>query len=109
MTKSDTPANTTRRRFLKQSGAVAAGTTVLGGLTPAVHAGEDNTIRLALIGCGGRGTGAVRDATSVQGQGPIQLHVMADLQQNRMDAMHKALKDKLTKLYSDEYEELTSR
>jgi len=30
--------------------------------TPKVHAGEDNTIKLAWIGCGGRGSGAVRQA-----------------------------------------------
>ncbi len=95
MTQSDNPSKATRRRFLKQSGAVAAGTTVLGGLTPAVHAGEDNTIRLALIGCGGRGSGAVGDAVSVPNGGPIKLHAMADLQEKRMNAIHKALKDKL--------------
>ena len=95
MTKSDNPSNTTRRRFLKQSGSLAAGAAVLGGLTPAVHAGEDNTIRLALVGCGGRGSGAVGDAVSVADQGPIKLYAMADLQETRMNAMHKALKEKL--------------
>ena len=40
-------------------------------MLPAVHAGEDNTIRLALIGCGGRGSGAVGDALSVPDGGPV--------------------------------------
>ena len=34
---------------------------------PHVHAAEDNTIRLALIGCGGRGSGAVANAMSAGG------------------------------------------
>ncbi|HUT88619.1 MAG TPA: twin-arginine translocation signal domain-containing protein [Thermoguttaceae bacterium] len=95
MTKSDNTSNTTRRRFLKQTGSLAAGATVLGGLTPAVHAGEDNTIRLALVGCGGRGSGAVGDAVSVPNGGPIKLYAMADVLEGRMNAMHKALVDKL--------------
>jgi len=65
---------------------------VLGSVTPAVHAGEDNTIRLALIGCGGRGTGAVRDALSVPNGGPIKLYAMADLYDERMVSRYKTLK-----------------
>ena len=44
---------------------------------PHVHAGENNTINVALIGCGGRGTGAAADALSVK-QGPLKLVAMAD-------------------------------
>jgi len=55
-----------------------------------VHAGEDNTIRLALIGCGGRGTGAVRDAFSVA-KGPIKLYAMADIFPQRLEASRNAL------------------
>ena len=45
---------------------------------PRVHAASDNTIRVALIGCGGRGTGAARDALSTT-SGPIKLVAMADV------------------------------
>ena len=88
-------SNLTRRRFLQQSGSLAAGAALLGGLAPAVHAAEDNTIRLALIGCGGRGSGAVRDAMSVPDGGPIELHAMADLVEARMEQSHDGLKEKL--------------
>ncbi|NQU26209.1 MAG: Gfo/Idh/MocA family oxidoreductase, partial [Candidatus Nealsonbacteria bacterium] len=94
MTQSKDPSNVTRRRFLQRGGAIAAGAAVLGGATPAVHAAEDNTIRLALIGCGGRGSGAVRDALSVPNAGPIKLYAMADLLEKRMAGSHKALKQK---------------
>jgi hypothetical protein len=51
-----------RRDFLARGGAVAATSALAGVSIPWVHAAEDNTIRLALIGCGGRGSGAVADA-----------------------------------------------
>ncbi len=68
-----------RRDFLKKSGtAVAATTLVSSVLTPAVHAAEDNTIQIALVGCGGRGSGAAVDALHVE-NGPIKLVAMADV------------------------------
>ena len=56
----------TRRDFLKNTGRIAAATALAGVVAPAVHAAEDNTIRVALIGCGSRGTGAARNALSVK-------------------------------------------
>lgn len=67
-----------RRQFLKSSGALVAGA-ALSQLAPSVHAGEENTIRLALIGCGNRGTGAVANALNTKSQGPIELYALADL------------------------------
>ncbi len=87
-------SKTTRRAFLQQSGALAAGAVLLGGAVPAVHAAEDNTIRLALIGCGPRGAGAVGDALSVAEGGPVKLYAMADLSEARMTGSHDALKKK---------------
>ena len=54
-----------RRSFLKSS-AVVAGTAVLGTLelSRSVHAAESNIIKLGLVGCGGRGSGAASDALS---------------------------------------------
>jgi predicted dehydrogenase len=94
MTTSHPSTTSNRRQFLKQSGAVAAGTAALSSLSPAVHAGEDNTIRLALIGCGGRGTGAVKDALSVPDSGPIKLYAMADIDENKLASRYNALKDR---------------
>src|SRR5437763_14169156 len=68
----------TRREFLKQTGRVAAATTIVAASAPYVHAGEDNTIRVALVGCGGRGHGAAEQALSVQ-NGPIKLVALADV------------------------------
>ena len=53
-----------RRQFLERSSLAAAGTAVLSSF-PFVqtgHAAPDDPIRIGLIGCGGRGTGAIADA-----------------------------------------------
>ncbi|MGD8238632.1 MAG: twin-arginine translocation signal domain-containing protein [Armatimonadota bacterium] len=85
MTQPNDVPNPTRRRFLKQTGSLAAGAAVLGGLAHGAYAQDDNTIRLALIGCGGRGTGAVRDAMNVPDGGPMKLYAMADLREDKIE------------------------
>lgn len=75
--------NTSRRGFLKAGGTVAAASAFTGLSAPLVHAGEDNTIQVALVGCGGRGTGAVNNALSTQ-SGPIKLVAMADVFPERL-------------------------
>ena len=89
----NTSPTASRREFLKTAGVLAAGTALAGVAVPAVHAGEDNTIRLALIGCGGRGSGAVRDAFESP-TGPTKLVAMADVFEKRLAASHKALSEK---------------
>ena len=61
-----------RREFLKHTGRVAAASALAGVAVPRVHAAQDSTIKLALVGCGGRGTGAVANAFSTSG-GPVKL------------------------------------
>ncbi len=80
-----------RRDFLKNTGRIAAASALAATLIPKVHAAEDNTIRVALVGCGGRGTGAAANATAVN-SGPLKLVAMADVFQNRLDGSHGRLK-----------------
>ncbi len=94
MTQPNDASKSTRRQFLKQSGSLVAGAATLGSLASGVHAGEDNTIRLALIGCGNRGAGAVHNALSVPDSGPVKLYVMADLLEDKIDRRLKDLSDK---------------
>jgi predicted dehydrogenase len=86
------PLGTSRRGFLKDTGRVAAAAVLAGAAIPRVHAGEDNTIRLALVGCGGRGGGAAINAFEATG-GPVKLVAMADLFEDRLKASRKALSD----------------
>lgn len=71
---------------MKQAGLVA-GSALAATAIPRVHAAEDNTIRLALVGCGGRGTGAAANAMSVD-NGPIKLVAMADVFEKRLQASY---------------------
>ncbi len=80
-----------RREFLHVAGQRVAAATLAGMAVPYCHAAEDNTIKLALVGCGGRGTGAIVNALSTTG-GPIQLFAMADLFPDRMQSSLQSLK-----------------
>lgn len=83
----------TRRDFLATTGKAAAVTALAGVALPHVHAAEDNTIRLAIIGCGGRGTGAVANALEAPG-GPTRLVAMADLFEDRLTRSYQTLREK---------------
>jgi len=84
---------TTRREFIHKSSRLAAASALAGVALPHVHAAEDNTIRLALIGCGGRGSGAAANALDSP-HGPVKLVAMADFFENRLNNSHKALSEK---------------
>jgi len=89
---SQTPkATTSRRQFLSTTGRIAAVSALAGVAVPNVHAAESNTIQLALIGCGGRGTGAAANALSVK-KGPMKLVAMADVFEGRLKGSYGSLK-----------------
>jgi len=78
-----------RRDFLKSSTLAAA--SVAGGLSLArsAHAAGSDTIRVGLIGCGGRGTGAASQALKTEGA--VKLVAMGDAFQDRLEASLKNL------------------
>jgi predicted dehydrogenase len=86
----------TRREMLQAAGTVAAASALAGVTVPAVHAAEDNTIRLALVGCGGRGTGAAFDALNAKG-GPLKLVAMADVFKDRLAGSHESISKRFPK------------
>ena len=81
----------TRRDFIKRSGTFAAASALAGVTLPHVHAAETSTIQLALVGCGGRGTGAAGNALSVRGGG-TKLVAMADVFPDRLREKYAAIK-----------------
>jgi myo-inositol 2-dehydrogenase / D-chiro-inositol 1-dehydrogenase len=92
-------AGSSRREFLKTSGAaVATGALAASlGLARQAHAAaNDDTLKIALIGCGGRGTGAVKDAISAKGSN-VKLIAMADAFRDHLDSSL----DGLTKEFSE--------
>ena len=81
---------TTRRQFLNTSGKAVAATALTSAIAlPGYTAGNDN-INVALIGCGGRGTGAAANALATQ-SGPIRLIAMADVFKERLATSYEAL------------------
>ena len=74
----------TRRQFLKSTSvAVAAGSLASQlDVARAAYAGGSDEIRVALVGCGGRGTQAAMQALSTEG--PVKLVAMADAFENRL-------------------------
>jgi predicted dehydrogenase len=94
LTVSDTAkGGLTRRELMKTSGKVAVASALAGVALPQVHAAEDNAIRVALVGCGGRGTGAAENALSVARYGPVKLVAMADVFADRLTKSHDILQD----------------
>lgn len=83
-----------RRNFAQRIGQVAAASTLASLNAPAVHGAEGNTIRLALIGAGGRGTGAVVDALATK-NGPIKLVAMADIFEDKLNRSYTSLKNRV--------------
>ena len=86
----------TRRDVLKSGGKLAAASALAGATIPHVHAAnEDPTIRIGLVGCGGRGAGAALNALGCSTeQGPVRLHAMADVFEGNLEGKLRALSDK---------------
>jgi len=75
----------TRRDFVKDSTATAAGVAAASlAVAPRAYAGEDNTLRVGLVGCGGRGTGAAVQALKADPN-------------NKLVALGEAFEDRLEK------------
>ncbi|HYV31345.1 MAG TPA: Gfo/Idh/MocA family oxidoreductase, partial [Candidatus Binatia bacterium] len=81
---------TTRRDFIKTTGAIAATSALAGVVLPQVHAAENNTLQIALVGCGGRGTGAAGNALSTR-KGPVTLSAMVDVFEDRLATSYDTL------------------
>jgi hypothetical protein len=82
--------NNSRREFVRQTSILTGGLLVLPGLSKAnFFSGADDTIKVALVGCGGRGTGAAMQALSTKQN--VKLVAMADAFRDRLDSCFKTL------------------
>ncbi len=82
-----------RRTFLKSSSTAVAGGALLGALPVerfALGASPGDTLRLALIGCGGRGSQAANQALSTSGG--VKLVAMADVFKDQLEGSLNNLK-----------------
>ena len=82
-----------RREFVKGASAIAATGALVGNLaiSRTAHAAGEDTIRIALIGCGGRGTGAASQALHNK-TGGVRLVAMADAFKDRLSSSLNNLK-----------------
>lgn len=88
-----------RRQFLQTSTAVAAaGSLAVSALNPpAVHAAGSDILKVALIGCGGRGTGAAVNA--MRADKGNRLTVLADIFKDQVDRSKETLKKQVGEQY----------
>ena len=81
---------TNRRDFVKKSGLATAGTLLVPSLLAAkAHIDGDDAIKVALIGCGGRGTGAAMQALNTKQN--VKLVAMADAFRDQLDSCFESL------------------
>ena len=82
---------TSRREFLQATGGVAVASLLPSISRAGFHTQGGAEIRVALVGCGGRGSGAAVNAMSVQ-NGPVKLVAMADVFKDRQDSSYDNVK-----------------
>ena len=85
--------SSTRRNFLKSSSVAAAGAAAFAATSSqafGVHTGTDETLRVGVVGCGGRGTRAIQDALNADPN--TQLVAMGDAFLDRIELSIAELK-----------------
>jgi predicted dehydrogenase len=88
--RNDSPNHASRRDFVKQSSLIAGGLLAVPLFSKANYfSGADDVIKVALIGCGGRGTGAAMQALLTKQN--VKLVAMADAFKDRLDKCYNAL------------------
>jgi predicted dehydrogenase len=86
----DASKTNSRREFVKQTGLLAGGLIAAPYLSQANYfSGADDTIKVVLIGCGGRGTGAAAQALLTKQN--VKLVAMADAFKDNIDNCYKSL------------------
>ncbi len=86
----ESTSSPSRRDFLKASTATAAGLAFL----PNAHAKGNDTIKVGLIGCGGRGTGAADNICQAAGTTyNIKIHALADVFEDHLRNCRDAIRN----------------
>lgn len=80
----------TRRRFLQTSAALTS-LPLLSSISPVFAASNNDRLRIGLVGCGGRGMGALRDCLAADPS--VQVRALGDIFPDRVDAAYKVLRE----------------
>ena len=87
-------ANCTRRDFVKATAVVAGGAIPLTAVATSAYGSGADTIRVGLIGCGGRGTGAA--VNSLQADSAVRVVALADVFADRLAGARGHLAEKFS-------------
>src|SRR5262245_48892677 len=85
-------SDATRRTFLKSASTAAGTLAALSQFSGAVFAGENSTLKVGLVGCGGRGTGAAFDP--VHADPYFKFHAIGDTFQDHINEKLPLIKKK---------------
>ncbi|MHB0955954.1 MAG: Gfo/Idh/MocA family protein [Pirellulaceae bacterium] len=99
MSELTTSASTSRRTFLQQTTAAVVGGSVAATLGSArmAHASGSDILKVGLIGCGGRGSGAAVNAMNAEEN--VRLTALADLFPDQIEAAQKSLRGAIGEKY----------
>lgn len=89
------PSESSRREFLSTSAAATAALGVSASLSAGAYAGGSDLLKLGLVGCGGRGTGAASQALTADSG--VELVAMADAFDDRLQSSRARLQRQFNK------------
>ncbi len=87
---------TSRRNFIKAGSSLLVAGGIVGStlsVARAAHSFGSDTIKIGLVGCGGRGTGAATQAMNTSG-GEVRLMAMGDVFADRLQTAYRSIKSK---------------
>ena len=87
----------TRRNFLKTAGVAAVGSLIPNEVilsSNSAWSSNSNTLKIGLVGCGGRGSGAAEEALNADPN--VVLSAMADAFKDNLDVSFQKLKEKMS-------------
>ncbi|NNF36340.1 MAG: dehydrogenase, partial [Saprospiraceae bacterium] len=96
-----------RRTFVKKSSIATGGIVIAPSLKSVVHMSNDDVIKVGLIGCGGRGTGAAAQALSTTQN--VRLVAVADAFEDRLTGCLEYLNKESYKTVSGEERPMSER
>ncbi len=88
----------TRRTFIQKTSISASGAVLASAIGQGAHAAGSDELKIGLIGCGGRGTGAASQALTAT-EAPVKLWAMGDLFTDQIETSHEMLSTGAKKRY----------
>lgn len=79
-----------RRSFIRNSALTASGAALTSAFSQGAYAAGSEELKIGLVGCGGRGTGATMQALTAT-KYPVKLWAMGDLFADQIEASHSML------------------